>query len=199
MGDNFYSSAEIYDLVYEASLILATDALMIEKKDASTSTVAGTQAYNYPTRCIAFKRIEYDGNKLMPIDQRDDDQLTFNNATTQEQGTPQYYFIWNGQIYLRPIPVAAATLTFYYFAEPKQVEAGDTLEIPTMFHLDIVNFVVSELAAKDLNADIAAFYNGKWEKGVQKAIQWKRRRTISDSFKAVKDEEAIAYNILGTT
>lgn len=198
VGDNFYSSAEIYDLIYEASQILATDALMIEKK-STASTVIGTRAYDYPTRCIAFKRIEYEGQKLMPIDSRDDDQLTLNNASSAEQGTPQYYFIWNGQIYLRPVPAAVGTITYYYYSEAKPVESGDTLEIPTLFHLDIVNFVVSELAAKDLNADIAAFYNGKWEKGLQKALQWKRRRTIGDSFKAVKDEEAIAYNILGTT
>lgn len=198
VNDNFYSSAEIYDLVYEAELILATDALAIEAK-TTTSTVAGTQAYSYPTRTIAFKRIEYEGQKLAPIDQRDDDQLTLNNSSSLEQGTPQYYFIWNEQIYLRPIPAAVGTLTFYVYKEPDIVESGDTLEVPTLFHMDIVNYVVSEMAAKDQNADIASYYNAKWEKGLAKAIQWKRRRTISDSFKFVRDEEALAYNLLGTT
>lgn len=197
VNNNFYSSSEIYDLIYQAELEMTTQALSIEAVDTSISTVAGTRAYNYPTRVLSIKRIEYDGNKLQPIDFRDDDVVNLVSAASPVTGTPQYYALFGGKIYLRPIPAEIKTLTIYAYKEPSPVTAITTLEIPTLFHMDIANYVASELAAKDLNTEIYSLYSAKWQQALVKAQQWQKRRLRGDAFNSVKDEDTMVTSLLG--
>lgn len=196
IGDTFFSSSEIMQLIYEACVDLATEAMTIERL-YTTSTVVGQQDYTYPSEAIALKRITYNGTKLKPVTMREDDALTILNQSTTEQGTPAYYFIWDEVIYLRPIPSTIGTLRIYSFNEPQAVNSTSVLEVPTMFHKDIVNYVVSEMCEKDENDTFAQRYFMKWEKGVEKAKRWTARKKRGDSFSTVQDEESLAETILG--
>lgn len=197
IGDSFWSSDEILGLLYDACGEMAREALIIERT-YSTTTVAGTQEYDLPTNTIAVKRVTYNGQKLKPISFREDDAITGLNASDTAQGTPAFYYLWNETIGLRPLPSDALDLKIYSFNEPSEIDTTSTLEIPTMFHRGLVNYVVAEMAAKDLNFNVAQYYKNKWDKILADAKKWTRKRRRTDSNANVIDEESSVTNYFGT-
>lgn len=182
----------------EASMQLAIEALVIESTDTQ-NTVIGTQAYDYPTRAYAIKRVTWDGNKLMPITFREDDILTLDSSATTTTGDPRYYTVWDNQIILRPIPSSVAVLKTYCYLEPAAITTLSTLEVPTRYHRDIVNFLVSEMAAKDNNMGKAQYYLGLWTAALARAKRETRKRLRGDAPAHVQEEENLFTTILGTT
>lgn len=197
VDDSFWSSEEIMGLIYEAQLQMARESINIENIYTAT-TAAGTQSYAMPTNAISIKRIEYDGQKLERITLREDDSITNLKSDITEQGTSTYYYEWSDAIYLRPIPDSAVTLKIYTYDEPAAVTLNSTLEVPTQFHRDLVNFVVMEMALKDQNLSVADRYSVKWEQSLLRAKRWSRRRKRGDEFQVVKNSDDTARTILGT-
>lgn len=195
-GDNFWSTDEIMGLIYEAELELAREAINIERI-YTTSSVIGQQTYSIPTNAISIKRIEFDGSKLERISFREDDTVTNLQADTDETGTPVYYFEWNELIYLRPIPSTVATIRIFTYDEPAAVTSLSTLEVPTQFHRDLVNYVVREMALKDQNMAIANTYAAFWEKAIKQAKAWTKKRKRGDEFAIVKNGDDMPRSILG--
>ena len=148
VGDSFFSDSELLTLLHEACIQINKKAKIIEAT-YSTSTVASQQEYAYPTNTVEIKRVTYDGRKLEPISFQDDDLITGYDQDTTSTGTPSTYFIWNETISLRPVPSAVGTLKIYSFNEPSELTVSSTIEIPSLFHMDLVNFMVSEMAAKE--------------------------------------------------
>lgn len=199
-SSTFWSQDELFKLIYEAEMILAEEALVIEARDTTLTTVAGTRSYSVPAGFLAIKRIEVNGTKLQPIDFREDDTLTLNNADATQQGNPQFYSIWNDTIYLRPIPDAVYTVTIYGHKEAVLLTtASTTLSTPSRCHSALIDYVVGEMAAKDSNIEFGSYYTGRWDKYVerQKALSVKKKR--ADGFAVVKDEESLAVTLLGLT
>ncbi len=196
IGSNFFSSQEIYNLIYEAELAMSREGLVLEDS-VTTPSVVNQQTYDYPTNVVAFKRITWNGIKLTPIDFRLDDELTLNNSITDQTQDPQYYWTWNNQVYLRPVPSSVQNLTMYVYKQPAYVTTGGTVEVPEIFHMDIVNFVVSEMAFKDKQVDIGGLYYNRWIEGLRNVRKWAREQKVTDAFNVVKDEESLSTNILG--
>lgn len=197
LGDNFYSDAELWQLIYEACVEYAREVKCIENTFTST-TVASTQSYAYPTNLIEIKRITYNGAKLEPINMREDDLLTLSNQSTTSTGTPQYYFVWDEAIYLRPIPDAAQTLKVFGPCEPSMITVSTaTIEVPSVFHTKLINFVVSEMYAKDQNFQAATYYMNMFLTGLQKDKGFWKKRKRADALGRVMDEETSAATIIG--
>lgn len=197
VGDTFWSDQEILNLVWEACFQMAREAYAIEGT-TTTATVAGTQTYAYPTSTIAIKRITWMGIKLQPISFREDDQLTGLNAATLVQGNPQYYALWNSYIYLRPIPSDVQTLQIFTYKEPVQITTSSTLEIPTQFHLDTVDYAVAIMNAKEKNFAAAQYWQARWDQKLARIKAWGRKRLRTDSFSAVQDMNSMNESFLGT-
>jgi hypothetical protein len=199
VSSSFWSQDEIFKIMYEAEMTMAIEDLVIEAKDTSTSTVIGTRIYNYPSLVIGIKRIEYNGLKLQPIDFREDDALTFQDATSTLTGLPQYYAIWNKQIYLRPTPDAVQTLTIYAYKEPTLLTtASTTMSAPTICHPAIINYGASFMAMKDQNLNMFDRYQQLWESDRIKIRQWFLRKKRTDGYAVVKDEESLPITLLGS-
>lgn len=196
VSDSFFSQGSIITLINKAQSILATQALLIENK-TTFSTVANTRAYAYPSNVIAFKRVEYSGSKLDPIDFREDDLINL-YPTTTTTGTPRYYSIWDNYIYLRPIPSAVATVTIYVYSEPTIMTAStETPEVPTLWHLRLTDYILMNMAAKDGNQQLAQYYQGIWEQTVKDAIKWRQKQKTTDGFRGVKSEDMAIKTVLG--
>lgn len=196
IGDSFYSDDEVLGLAYDACLMIATECKLIEST-YTTTTVAGTQGYAYPTNVIDLKRVTYNGQKLKPITMRDDDMITILNQETSDTGTPQYYFIWSNTLYLRPVPASALALKLYTHNQPSEISTSSTLEIPSQFHMDIVTYCVSQMAAKDTNMTAAEYFDTKFEKAMLRMKRWAAKRKRGDSFASVQDEERTIGSYLG--
>lgn len=199
VGSSFYAAAEIYDLIYQAELEIARETRMLEGVTTTTST-SGTQTYAYPTGVLEIKRVEYNGQKLEFIDFRQDDSLTLYNSNTTDTGTPIYYYDWANTLYLRPIPsTSSVQIRIHYYKLPTAVTtAAQVLEVPALFHMCIVDFVAGELAMKDQNMAIARSYSDKWYNvHLPNMKNWVRKRRTGDTFKTVKDADAIVASYLG--
>lgn len=197
VSDDFWPDQEIYDLIYAASLELVNEGMVIERTFTSTSVV-GQQEYDWPTNAVAIKRITYDGKKLHPIDFREDDTLTVVNQNTTASGTPQFYAMWNNVFYLRPIPDSVLTLKVWAYVEPQPVLVTSTLEIPVQYHLMIVNYILSEMSAKNKNYTGSAYYRKLWDTDIIRAKRLQHKKTIADGFNFVKNVDILPNSIIGT-
>ncbi len=199
VGETFWSSSEVMTLIYAACLEISTETKCIEQT-YTTSTTASIAEYGFPTTTIAIKRVTYEGQKLTPIDQRQADSLTLNNTTTSIEGTPTYYTEWNNTITLIPTPAAVGTLKIWSINEPQAVTSASTLEVPTFCHMRIVNYMLSEMYAKDKDFSSAKYYKDIWMQVDLPAIKaWWRKKKRTDSFASVINEDALPNNILGLT
>jgi len=195
--DTFWTEAEFLTLLYEAQMELVHAGLIIEKR-FSTTTVVNQREYDYPANIISIKRITYDGEKLHPIDFRDDDAITINNSSTTDTGSPLYYQIWDYDIHLRPIPDDTKTLEIWGYAEPIQLaNITSALEVPSEYHPGLKNYLLKEMAIKDTNQPIYREYEKRWNIELLKARKWKARRKRGDSNAIVKNEEMFQNSILG--
>lgn len=189
VNESFWSQDEIFGLIWRACLEYSTIAKGIERTYSAT-TVAGTAEYSYPTNTISIRRVTYDGIKLEPIDQRTLDSMSL-NSTSIPEGQPQYYTEWNNELTLFPTPDDALELKIWSYNEPDEVTNTSTLEIPTVFHGRLVNFVLSEMYAKDKDFPSAQYYRALWEKDLEEMKRWNKRRKRGDSFGTVINEDVI--------
>lgn len=196
VGDTFFPQDEIFYLIQDACNQLAHECNLI-KQVYSTSTVASQREYSYPTNTIAIKRVEYEGRKITQISFNEDDAVTGGNSTSTQTGTPIYYYIWNEVLYLRPTPNAVGTLRIFSYNEHPVITSTSTIEVPEHYHMDLVNYVVSEMAAKDSNFNAAQYYLNKWERKKEDIKRWVRKQERADRFALVQDEDLIVDNFLG--
>lgn len=198
VGSSFFAQAEIWDLIYQAECEIATETKMLEYRTVvSGGTVAGTQSYAYPSGILEVRRVEVDGQRLDRISLDEDDNVTLFDSNATEQGTPLYFYDWANTIYLRPIPsTSSLQIRVYGYREPSLVtSAAQTLEVPAIHHMRIVDKVVGEMMAKD--GEVNNRYLDKWENlhlPFMKA--WVRKKKIGDRFNVVKDEDSISRTLL---
>ena len=190
VNDTFYTSDELYGYADEACRQLAYECEAIEGKHTD-STVSGTQAYDFPDEAIAVRRLTYNGYRLKPITMREDDAITLDNEATTATGTPQFYYQWNRQVYLRPVPDSVGTLQFYTHDVQDPIESTSTLTVPEIFHSEIVNFMLAEMAYKDENESIGDKYLARWEAAKVRIKAHLRKRKRADGFASVQDESAV--------
>ena len=196
VGDTFWSDQEIYDLIYHACMELANEALIIERV-FTTTTVASQQEYDYPGYALAIKRVTYNGRKLVPITFREDDVLTVLNQAMTSTGTPTSYAFWNNVFYLRPIPSSAQTLKVWAYVEPQAIAVTSTLEIPTEYHMALVNYILAEMCSKNKNYQGAEYYLTKWGQDVARIKRTERKKQRGDAFQVVKNVDIIPQTDLG--
>lgn len=197
VGETFWSSAEMRNLMYAACVELGIETECIERT-YSTTTVADTAEYEFPTNIVIPKRVTYYGAKLEPINMRQGDALTLNQNGVTTTGTPQWYSQFNNTFTLYPTPNDAQELKVWGIVEPQQITTASTeLESPTWTHARLVNYMLSEMYAKDKDFGAADKYRGKWEQDklwVKRVMKTKRR---GDSPAQVLDEEHLPKTLLG--
>lgn len=202
--DSFFTDMEIYGYIYQGELeLFAESPGIIEAYLPGTVLTQGVRAYAYPTQAKMIKRIEFVNlsgiaNKLEPITFREDDALTLVNTASTTLGTPQFYEIFNGQIYLRPIPdTSATTLNIYSYNEPIAVTATSMLEIPTLFHMDLCDFAVMQMYLKDKDVESASVYEQRWQSAKGRVKRWVQKRKRGDAYTIVMNEDSLAVTLSG--
>lgn len=196
-GDSYFSDTQMYNWIWQASHDLAKKAWLIERTYTTTS-VANQQSYTYPTTTIAIKRVTVNGRKIKRITHREDDAITLSNATVTATGWPIYYTDFDYTLYLRPIPDGTYTIQIYTYNDATYpITASSTLEIPALFHFDMVDYVLFRMFGKDKNPELMQFHLALWQQHVKDAIAYKNRMKRTDSFATVQSEENLPVTILG--
>lgn len=196
LGDTFWSQSEILVLMYMGMTDLSQAGLNMERSYL-TSTVVGQREYDFPTNAISIKRIEYNGQRLVPISLTEDDMLTLYNTDTTNQGTPQYYSIWNNVIMLRDIPDTIGNLKVYAYIQPSVPTVLSTLDLDELWHPALVEFVTKEMVLKDGNFKAYEIYDQRWQAWKVRALAWQAQKKRTDSFARVKNEDEYGRNVIG--
>ena len=118
----------------------------------SQSIVAGTEAYNYPTDFIKEQALKVDGIKLSRLTLPSIDMLYPDRAADTYRGSPLYYFHHNRQFKLYPLPATSGTnnLVVWYIRYATTLTAGgNTPEIPSIYHEDLVRFCLWHALEQD--------------------------------------------------
>lgn len=184
VNDSFFSSAMVLDLIYQAEMEMANECFVIEDTFQATST-AGTREYSYPTNAIAIRRVEYNGKKLEPVSLEADPKT----STTAPQGTPGEYAIWEGTLYLFPTPaVTSDTIKVFAYCQPQQLTTSSTsLDVPTRYHLAIIDYILEAFAAKDSNPTMASYFRNKWQLSLRDIKRTQAKVKRGDQYAVVRD------------
>ncbi len=183
----FFTSDELYSHIWAAEMQLAKETQCI-RSVFSTVSVAAQSEYAFPTNTLAIKRLSYDGMKVEP---RALDEIQNQLATAAApSGRPYMYAMFNEVLYFAPTPdVAGLTIKVFSINEPTQVTAASTLDVPTRYHLDLVEFVIWQMCLKDKNYQGAMLHQKIWEDTVKKAKAWERKMLRGDQMSFVRDTD----------
>lgn len=191
VGDNFYPQLEIFNFFFAAQMELARETFCI-KGTHTQNTVVSQRAYTRDTSIISIRRVEWNGERIYPNDFLDDDGLTGNNPDETITGRVEAYQEWGDTVYLRPIPNAIATLKMYSYDMPSVVTAVGTLDVPSIYHLDLADYALYCMFAQDKNYQSADYHLGIWNQKKKDAVKTERAKLSGDEFKIVKDMDDLA-------
>lgn len=198
---NFWSDAEIYGYMWDAEQIIVREYQCYETTDTSTSTVASTQAYAWPTGCLYITRLTYDGVKLQKISQSDQDALDGTSyGSTLSSAKPEFYWEYGDYVYLYPVPNAAATLKFFYAKEPTEITSSSTaFSVPALFHRSIPFYCLHLMYAKRGEDDEgkATYFNNLWLRSLADNGRYWERRRHGDMYSVVRTEDNYNTTSLG--
>jgi len=201
-GSNFWSQAEIIeDYLYMSALEMAQETFCIENR-YTTVSVASQQEYATPSRMLAIKRVEYAGQKLMPIDFQKLDSINLNTDSIVT-GTPQYYYNFDDSFGLFPVPATAGdNIKIYSYDEPDRPTSTSALEIPTQFHGKLVLGVAYYMSLKELGHPHVSRFEWQWNHaGNPNSAMNQVKRSVKmgnkDNFAVVKREEDLPGTLLG--
>jgi len=154
----------------QREIAVANNSLQVK---TTASSVAQQQAYSLPVGILRLHSVRYNGLALesRTLEQMDELIGTMDQTVAQgyPTGTPQYYYVWAGQINLYPAPDSPITngLTIYYTREPVQVAAlSDTPELPDQYHNRIVEYCLARAYELDENLFAANMAEQKFATGV---------------------------------
>ena len=200
-SDSFFADAEIYELITNRCNEVLSVIGLLEATDTSNTSTAATQAINYPTDASMIRQVNYKSDRLKRIDFRKWEQ--FKNGTTTVSGTPTMWVPWNRQILLVPIPdTTADAITIYYYKTHPYIDNSTqmTVDVPAVLHPHIANGVIADMFAKDLNQNLAQYYEGKWAKdGMTAFYKYKAMEMTATGFMPIGDADSDDYTSTGLT
>ena len=190
VGDPHFSQDMLMNVIYQACMVMANECFAIQKTFTTTST-ADTNAYSFPSEAIAIRRVEYKGVKLFPVDLEADPKTQVTTPT----GTPGEYAIWANELILFPTPdTTSDEIKVFSFNEPQTVTASSTLEVPSEYHLDILDLMLSVMYAKDQNNNMSTYHRNLWERSINRIKRTEAKKKRGDQFAVVREQGDVAEN-----
>jgi hypothetical protein len=198
VGDSNWGTQEIYTLITKRCNRVLSIIGLIEAYATDTS-VASTQAYDFPANAVNIQEVQYKYDRLKLITMRQWDLYRSDSGTPE--GTPDKWVKWNKQIHMIPTPATGGdTIRIYYQKWHPYIDGSTqaTVDIPEELHDAIIDGVIGDMFVKDLNAQMAKFFEDKWENiHVPRMYKWKQARDRSAGFATVADADTMDMTELG--
>lgn len=187
-NDTNWSDLEIYQLLTNRVNEALSYIGFVEQTSVSIVSVVGTEAYNYPTGAEIIENIDYNNRRLYKIDWSKYN-LYKTRGSTQPRGTPTMFTVWANQILLVPIPSAAGDiLKVRYYGIQSTIVPASTIVLPVSLHPHLVNGVLADMYAKDLNVQLYDRYQAQWQNAVDIAFpRFKSRETSAGQGMVIND------------
>lgn len=148
-----WSNADLLDAINEAIFsIQASTNFGWEQNDTCTiiDTVSGQEEYDLPNNLQAIKLVEHRDDTLMSTSKLDVIEMNDNLPS----GTPQFYYIYGGKLWLSPIPTVSNVQVKIYnqkFLTPLSQDT-DTLPFPAQFKKAVTLFAAYDLFSQTSDA-----------------------------------------------
>lgn len=159
-----FTDEDIYSWINDAMREVAVDNALLQVS-ATQNTTVNESKYDTPANILKFHSILYDNEGLRVItfeDAKSDGYLT------SAVGTPTVAWIWANKINLYPAPDAVKTLEIAYTREPVEVtQPTDTPEIPSSYHMRLVDYCLAQVAQQDDDMQRYAMKMEEFRTGVQ--------------------------------
>lgn len=178
VSDTNWSDAEIYALITGRCNEILSIIGLIEAVDTTTTSIAGTQNYAFPTNAVFVKKILYDGYPVKILSIREAESLKEGNVVAS--GRPEYAYEWDKNFYFLPIPdESAKTITMYVEKMHPFIDGGTqmTIDIPEILHFRLLDGVLADMFVKDLNQGMATHYENIWNQKHMPAF-WMYKQTL---------------------
>lgn len=193
INDDFFSDCELMDLIFDAQSILAKEGWCIEKT-YTTPAIDGTRTYTYPTTTLAIKEVRHDYDILLKVKLAADPKT----SSTEVEGTPRQYSVWQDTIYLYPTPDTDGSLDgsgnrvnyidIKVYKYPDAITStSDLIEVPEEYKEDLIYFMLQWMALKDQNTVLSDRYKLLWDEAVLRAKKQRRKRLRGDRNTRVSD------------
>lgn len=113
------------------------------------SSVAGSELYNLPDDFVRLSLVRYDGEELTRTTRKTVREFDDN----PQSGKPEWYYIYNGKLWLYPVPNSAKTIDLYYL-ESILLSTSNDSELPTYCDDAIVLWAAYKLyiGVRDMNS-----------------------------------------------
>lgn len=193
-----WGTSELYQLFENRSNMVLSKVGLVEAKDTSNTSIAGTQTIAFPTNFLKIRRVWYNGVPLKLIGFREFESRM--PTGVMPSGTPREMLIWQQTIYMAPIPINTGDpITIYGEKQQSTItSASSTLDSPSVFHPAICDGVLVDMFAKDLQATFTEFYNNRWEKFHVPAMEaFAKRRNRRGLPARVIDADSVLETELG--
>ena len=196
LTDGLWSDAELYISLYMVELRVSREARPIENT-YDAQTVAGTAQYIKPTRAIEIVGVTYNGTPLNYMDYRQYYAMNVNASTSS--GTPANYAFRDDAFFLYPTPDTAGDLQVFTYDEPDIPTANSVLETPSAYHDVLVDGLTARMCPKDLGHPLTVYWKAEFENGLERVVQFSKRRKRGNKYNVVKSEETLNTNQFGIT
>lgn len=177
-SDSNWSDAELYSLMTARCNEILSVIGMIEAVDITTTSVAATQGYAFPTNVVFVKKVLYNKYPVKIISLRESQSLIQGNVTPT--GRPEYCYEWNKTLYFIPIPdVTGDVITLFVEKMHPFIDNSSqtSLDIPAVLHARMLDGVLADMYSKDLNQGMTTHFETLWN---QKHIPafWNYKQTL---------------------
>jgi hypothetical protein len=155
------TNADIVRWINDAQNEIAEAAGVIPST-ATISVVAGTPTYSLTSVTPLINTVAsvlLDGRRVGNINiAQAEESISLADPLGEEQGAPQFWYSWSGDINFWPKPDKNYTMTLRYFAKPTDVTitTTDVLSVPDNCFTDVVNYVLMRAYEMDENPEMMA-------------------------------------------
>ncbi len=139
---------------------------------ATMAVTGGTATYSLTSvtpRIDTLASLLLDGRRVgnIPISQAEE-SISLADPEGTEEGAPQFWYAWGGDITFWPNPNKNYTMTIRYNAQTASVTSspGDVLSVPDECFTDICNYVLMRAYEMDENAEMMAVKQAEYSTSV---------------------------------
>lgn len=152
-----------------AAQLEIVDANKILKGSATTPSVAGQEAYQLSSlKILTLNSVHYEGVKLAYKSFHEaEEYITSEDPAKTQQGVPEFWYEWGGEILLYPLPAdSGKSIKLYFLTIPEKITSiTDPLSVPDNYFNRVVEFAMANAYEMDENlgaqqAKYAQFQDG---------------------------------------
>lgn len=171
-------NADIARWANSAQMEIVTNNKAIKAK-ASTPSVVGTAMYTFPSVKIQqVESLHFDNVRLENMPFASAEQFIISNDPEQsEQGTPVFWYEWDGEFTLWPKPDTVKDITLYFTAYPDELTGvtDEYLTVPDKFYNAVLDYVLSKCYEMDEDGAAAQNAEGRFRASLENQMEDERQ------------------------